>query len=267
MGPGILPHGEDAMSFQACAALVERGDSVRFRAVMAAPVQARRVLFALYAFNIEVARAPWVTKEPMIAEMRLQWWRDALEEVAGGGPVRRHEVVDELAAVLDADGARCLDALVAARRWDVYTDAFEDQAHFDEYLDATAGHLMWTAARLLGEAPEEAVRAFARASGIANLFHAIPALEARGRKPLLDGTVQGVAALADDGLAHWQQARAARRSVRGGASAALLSGWQSAPILRQAKRDPQRVAQGALGQSPFGEALRIAQVSLLGWWR
>ena len=76
------------MSFDACAALVERGDPQRFRAAMAAPPEARRVLFPLYAFNVEVARAPWVTQEPMIAEMRLQWWRDALEEIAMGGRVR-----------------------------------------------------------------------------------------------------------------------------------------------------------------------------------
>ncbi|MEQ8366967.1 MAG: phytoene synthase, partial [Roseicyclus sp.] len=62
------------MSLQACAELVARGDPDRFRATMAAPVDARRVLFPLYAFNIEVSRAPWVTAEPMIAEMRLQFW-------------------------------------------------------------------------------------------------------------------------------------------------------------------------------------------------
>mgnify|MGYP003628551030 FL=1 len=109
---------------------------------MAAPVAARRVLFPIYAFNVEVARAPWVTEEPMIAEMRLQWWRDALEEMASGGTVRRHEVTLPLADVVDGDGARALDRLVAARRWDVYKDGFEDAEHFKEYLDATAGELM-----------------------------------------------------------------------------------------------------------------------------
>ena len=53
----------------ACAALVARGDPPRFRAAMAAPVAMRRLLFPLYAFNLEVARAPWVTQEPMIALM------------------------------------------------------------------------------------------------------------------------------------------------------------------------------------------------------
>ena len=68
----------------ACAKLVERGDPLRFRAVMAAPSDLRPALFTLFAFNLEVARAPWVTKEAMIAEMRLQWWHDALGEIANG---------------------------------------------------------------------------------------------------------------------------------------------------------------------------------------
>ena len=66
----------------ACADIVRRADPARFQAAMAAPVAARSVLFPIYAFNVEVARAPWVTSEPMIAEMRLQWWVDALEEIA-----------------------------------------------------------------------------------------------------------------------------------------------------------------------------------------
>ncbi|MGB3250003.1 MAG: squalene/phytoene synthase family protein, partial [Tabrizicola sp.] len=72
------------MTVAACAGLVQRGDPDRFRAVMAAPVEARAQLFPLYAFNLEVARAPWVTQEPLIAEMRLQWWRDVVENAASG---------------------------------------------------------------------------------------------------------------------------------------------------------------------------------------
>ena len=49
------------MSVAACAALVERSDPERYLAVMAAPVWARERLFPLYAFNLEVARAPWVS--------------------------------------------------------------------------------------------------------------------------------------------------------------------------------------------------------------
>ncbi|MGR3618044.1 MAG: squalene/phytoene synthase family protein, partial [Roseovarius sp.] len=72
------------MTLQACADLVRRGDPDRFLATMAAPPPARRILFPLYAFNLEVARAPWMVSEPMIAEMRLQFWRDVVEEMGQG---------------------------------------------------------------------------------------------------------------------------------------------------------------------------------------
>jgi hypothetical protein len=78
-----LVRGAPGMSLQACAEMVARGDPDRFRAAMAAPLAARQMLFPLYAFNIEVSRAPWVTAEPIIAEMRLQFWRDVIEETRG----------------------------------------------------------------------------------------------------------------------------------------------------------------------------------------
>ncbi|WP_341365658.1 squalene/phytoene synthase family protein [Yoonia sp. BS5-3] len=254
------------MSLNACAALVQRADPARFRATMTAPVPARRVLFPIYAFNVEVARAPWVTEEPMIAEMRLQWWRDALEEIAAGGPARKHEVVDALAQVLDPEGAKLLDGLVAARRWDIYKDPFEDTAHFDSYIDATAGHLMWTAARLLGAAPEQIVRDFAAGSGIANWFQAIPDLEERGRKPLVDGSADGVKALARQGLDRLKAATAARRRMPADAAPALLAGYAARPTLQRVARRPAIVSEGRTVPHPMRDQLRFLHVALRGWW-
>ena len=255
------------MSVTACAALVEQADPLRFRVAMAAPVPARQILFPLYAFNVEVARAPWVTQEAMIAEMRLQWWRDALEEIAEGKTPRKHEVVDALAQCLDAEGARCLDGLIAARRWDIYKDAFEDRTHFDDYITATSGHLMWTAARLLGPANEAVARDFAYAVGVANIFQAIPALEAQGRKPLIDGTEAGVKALAETALARMYQAKGERGQVSKAASSALIAGYHAKPILRRVIADPASVAQDALATNPGRDSLRFANVNLCGWWR
>ncbi len=250
------------MSFDAdlnaCAALVERGDPLRFRCAMAAPVAARRVLFPLYAFNVEVSRAPWVTQEAMIAEMRLQWWRDALEEIAVGGTVRRHEVVTPLAAVLNADQARLLDETVAARRWDIYRDPFDDEAHFARYIDQTAGHLMWVAASTLGRAEEVTVRRAAYASGIAAWFKAIPALEDAGRVPLLDGTADGVRGLAVLALNKLRSARRARKSVDHAARVALLPAAAAGAVLGAAKDDPSRVANGTLPEPGPRFTLRAA---------
>lgn len=248
----------------ACAEVVERGDADRFRAAMAAPPAAREVLFPLYAFNVEVARAPWVTLEPMIAEMRLQWWRDALEEIAGAGPVRRHEVVTPLAAILTADMAERLDEVVAARRWDIYKESFEDRTHFDRYIDQTSGTLMWTAARLLGQTDEAPVRDIAFAAGVAGFLRAIPTLEDAGRVPLLDGTPDGVRSLASKALRRLSDGRAQQGRIVVSARPALLPAWQAGAILKQAQAQPERVAAGLLGQSGAKSRLSLMLKSTLG---
>jgi 15-cis-phytoene synthase len=254
------------MSFQACAALVERGDPDRFLATMAAPPNARAVLFPLYAFNLEVARAPWVASEPMIAEMRLQFWRDVAEEIGQGTPPRAHEVAEPLSRAIRAADAELLDALVAARRWDIYKDAFEDEAHFDGYIDATSGNLAWLAARVFGapDSAERAVRDIAWGGGVAGFLRAVPELEARGRVPLLDGRPEGVKALADRALSRFRQGKAAQSAIPAAARPALYAFWQAEPILKAAFANPLRVADGALAGSDFARRARLLRVSLTG---
>ena len=255
-----------AEDLAACAELLHRADPDRFRAVMAAPPPARGVLFPLFAMNVEVSRAPWVTQEPMIAEMRLQWWRDALAEIAAGDAVRRHEVVTPLAGVLSSEQAEALDEYVSVRRWDIYKEPFEDEAHFDHYIDRSAAGLLWAAAATLGAAEERVVRDFGFAMGVANWLRAVPELEARGRVPLLDGRPEGVRALAEKGLDHLSRARAARRAVSPQARPALLAGWQTGVILRQAQKDPGRVAAGALGRSEAGKRLALMARAATDRW-
>ncbi len=240
----------------ACAKLVEQGDPARFRTVMAAPVAARAKLFPLYAFNVEVSRAPWVTQEPMIAEMRLQWWRDALEEISTGAEVRRHEVVTPLAALISPDQAKALDQLVAVRRWDCYKDPFEDDGHLKEYLRTSSGTLMRIAAELLGGTTEAAEDA-GYGLGVANWLRAIPELEAQKRIPLVDGTEAGVRALAQDGLDAF--ARAKSTTIERAIRPALWPATGADTVLKAAINTPQRVADGTLPEpSNIGFTLRAA---------
>jgi phytoene/squalene synthetase len=250
----------------ACAALVQRADPDRFLSAMAAPVAARRVLFPLYALNVEVSRAPWVTQETMIAEMRLQWWRDALGEIASGQAVRRHEVVTPLARILSPEIAAGMDEMVAVRRWDIYRDPFEDDVHFTRYIEQSAGTLMWATARSLGADRGEVVRDAGYAAGLANWLVAVPELEARGRIPLLDGRPDAVRALAERGLERLARARAARVSVPVAARPALLAAWQAGAILRQAQRDPGAVAAGRLGVGPLRKRLALMARAASGQW-
>ena len=258
------------MTVAACAAIVQRGDPDRFLAVMAAPVAARARLFPLYAFNLEVARAPWVTQEPMIAEMRLQWWRDTVAAMAGPGPAGAHEVVAPLADVVRGQALPLpvLDRLIEARRWDVYRDPFADRDAFDAYLEDTGAGLMWLAAAALGAGPEVEPVACAAgwAAGLAGFLRAVPALEARGRVPLTDGRAEAVAGLARHGLEKLAQARAGRTLVPRHAAPAFLAGWQTEGLLRKVLAEPGRVAAGAMGLSGFARRGGLLWASLTGRW-
>lgn len=246
----------------ACAALVEKGDPVRFRATMAAPVPARRVLFPLYAFNLEVARAPWVTSEPLIAEMRLQWWRDALEEIATGSLVRRHEVVTPLAQILSPEQARDLDELVAARYWDIYKDPFTDTADLTRYLTATSAILTRVAGEALGATDPRALTAFGLATGIANWLTAIPELLSRGRQPLPDMSPEAQRELAQTGLSQLQTAR--QSPLPKPARPALLSGWLTKTLLTRAAQDPARITAGTLHPSPAKSQFLLVKQAITG---
>lgn len=254
------------MSFEACGRLVERGDPDRFLAAMSAPVDVRGRLFALYAFNLEVARAPWLTKEQMIAEMRLQWWRDVVEEIAKGGPVRAHEVSQLLTETVVAGGVSTdvLDKMVEARRWDIYRETFDDEAQLWDYLDATGGGLMWASAQALGaQAEQEAdIRSVGRASALASWLMAVPELEEKKWSPLPDGRPQAVASIAAQGL----EMLTSVKGDFGQANAALRAGWRSATILKQASKEPERVAQGALGGSEFKRKTSLMWKAMRGAW-
>ncbi|MBM7067326.1 squalene/phytoene synthase family protein [Actibacterium sp. 188UL27-1] len=250
------------MSVAACAALVQRGDPDRFAATMAVPVAARAVLFPIYAFALEVSRAPWVTAEPMIAEMRLQWWRDALGEIADGGVIRRHEVVTPLAEILSPDVARLLDGAVAARRWDIYREPFEDAAHFEDYLHKTAAVPVWAGMATLGAAEEMRPAALdcGWAIGLARFLMAVPELQARGRHPLVQG--QSIADLAQQGLDRLSRKRALRRRVGSVIGAPLLEGWMAAPILDAVRRDPDLLGRGGPSFSPFRRHWRLLRAAI-----
>ena len=238
------------MTLAACAEIVRRGDPDRFLCAMAAPPAARRVLFPIYAFNVEIARAPWVSPQPLIARMRLQWWQDALAEIAEGRPVRRHEVTGPLADAIEAPIARVLVGCAGARGREIDGAPFRDAAELMGWLGETAGALMWASAGALGAPPghERAVRATGAAQGLAQWLLAVPELTARGRRPLPDGTPDAVAALARAALSALDP-----RAATGPARAALLPARLARPVLARAARDPAAVAEGRLALSDFAK--------------
>ncbi len=250
--------------------MVAGGDPDRYRAALAASDTDRAALMVLYAFNLEIARAPYLTEEPLIARMRLQFWEDVLDGIAAGGTPPAHEVASPLAEIccaraLPLEAAR---AMVAARGWDIEREPFADTRALVAHLEASSGSLMWLAARALG-APEETapvVHAMGLATGVANWLVAVPALQVAGRKPLVDGSDAGIRALARLGQEHLARARAARAQVPARAAPALLAGWQTGGILARAVQAPGRVRDGALLSSEFRRRGALMLRALSGRW-
>ncbi|WP_099826533.1 squalene/phytoene synthase family protein [Oceaniglobus indicus] len=252
------------MSVDACADLVRRGDPDRFLATMATPPAARAVLFPLYAFNVEVSRAPWLTAEPLIAEMRLQWWRDALDEIATGGIVRRHDVVVPLAGVIDAKDAADLDRLITARKWDIERDPFAGLEDLERYLSDTGGTLMAVATRALGGADTDRAATIGTVGATANYLMAVPALIAEGRQPLVGDAQNCIRTLAERQLDRVKQHAGARNKASAALRRAWLSAWRARAILRRAAEDPDAVLEGRLAGSEFRRRTSLLAATRLG---
>ena len=101
--------------------LVRSADRDRFLGALFAPEPARTDLLALLAFNHELARTRSVTREPMLARIRLEWWREAVGEAAGAGKPRAQPVVESLSETIRRLRLRREDlvALIDAREEEI----------------------------------------------------------------------------------------------------------------------------------------------------
>jgi len=154
---------------------VRRSDPDRWLAsrFIADPAQ-RADVIALYAFDHVLARVPFQVSEPLMGEIRLTWWGEALDEIFEGRTVRSHPAALGLAAAVRGRGLdrAPLDALIEARMGDLEPQPFADEAAAIAYADMTAGALMQSAAQALGApAAFEPARLAGRAYGLALMAH------------------------------------------------------------------------------------------------
>lgn len=269
------------MSVDACAAMVREADPDRFASAMCAPMPQRADLMVIYAFNVEVARAPWVTEETMIAEMRLQWWKDAVAEIFDEKNVRRHEVVTPLKDVVTRAGLerRLFDELIEARRFDIYREGHSSRAAFDAYIAATSGNVMEMAGRVLGATSSEPFQSFGYALGVSNLIKALPELYMRGRHPIpvnnldrnacVEGRVSDELAASLSSIANdaWAAARHARKmKIVKNVHPALLAGWYLERPLKAAANAPASILKRDFAASPLHRSARLLWLNLSGRW-
>ena len=251
------------------AALVRRHDPDRFLTALFAPPAKREPLFALIAFNHELARAREATSEPHLALIRLQWWRD----VVAGAP-RRHEVATPLSAALDAGLLHRGDLLAMIDAREAETEpAIETLPVWLDYLHGTSGGLAVAAGQLLGASEPEALRPFGAAYGIAGVLRSIPHLARQQRcllpldvlaahglspetviaAPTSQPVLRAVATLASQGRSLLEQARGAR-IPRSAIAAALPAVFARRDFARRSLYAPRGL----------GDRLAVVRAALAG---
>lgn len=177
------PHAAD---YAYCEDVLRRDDQDRWLASLFVPGALRPHFYALYAFSHEIARVREIVSEPLLGEIRFQWWRDALEGTGETG-AKANPVG---AALLDTIGRFRLPKaplleLIDARLRDLYGDPVDSASALKSYTEATCSNLFRLAALILdqGKAAEElGLPGHAGiAYGITGLLRALPWHCARGQ--------------------------------------------------------------------------------------
>jgi phytoene synthase len=275
-----------APALSPAAALVRRFDPDLFYAALFAPRHARERLMVLYAFDIELSRAAGRASEHLIAQMRLQWWRDVIAGIEVGEPPRQHDIAGPLHGLLTQQPLPGDDLAKLADARELELDGNFDERQLAAWLDGRFAALTRLAANLLvGEDPatRRAASAVGQAMGTAFALRSAVALATEANQFLLPGlapedraalalgrtTVHVRAAaqrLAEGALAPLAAARDARQSVPRAATPALLPVWRAEKVLARALQPGFDLQRDLAQEGPGGRGLALAWRALRGRW-
>jgi phytoene synthase len=162
--------------FAHCAQLVQQADRDRFIASLFAPADKRDGLYALYAFNAEIARVREVAHQALAGEIRLQWWSDVIA-CERTGEARANPVAAALLATIERhrlSPARLI-TMVEAHRFDLYDGPMRDLAQLETYAKQTSSAPFALAVQILAGAEADAICAPAGvAYAVTGLLRALP---------------------------------------------------------------------------------------------
>ena len=198
-------------------ALVRAHDLDRYISILLSPAETRADLLTLHAFDAELARIPATVTDPLIGEIRLQWWRDALAPLlrsALGGTRQRppaghrtgHPVADDLFEVVDRRrlSAGLLHGMIDARSTELSDAPLADEAQLMAYIAKTDAALLQLTARVLdGNDPPASLDtgmtdAAGRTIGLVRLARRL-LLHAKGAEILVPSTLWPLADRAGNG--------------------------------------------------------------------
>lgn len=171
-----------ADAYERAADTVHAADRDRYVANLFTPEPFRKHLFALHAFNAEVARIREKVSDPMLGEIRMQWWRDAVTSGIGDHPVATalNATIAKFALPKDA-----FLRLIDARVFDLYDDPMPSLNDLEGYAGDTCSSLIQLAAIILAEGHDPGTAEAAGHAGVAyalaGIMRALPFHARRGQ--------------------------------------------------------------------------------------
>uniref|UniRef100_A0A0P4VY62 NADH dehydrogenase (ubiquinone) complex I, assembly factor 6 n=2 Tax=Scylla olivacea TaxID=85551 RepID=A0A0P4VY62_SCYOL len=163
---------------QYCLDAVRRYDYENFLALLLLPQGARSAGTAVRAFNVEVAQVQDVTSEVLIAKMRLQFWRETLDEIYNDD-VPRQPVAMELHRAIRKHrlSRRWLRSLVDAREEQLERRYFPSITELEAYSEKSNSSLYYLILQALGSEnlhADHAASHLGKAEGIIKSLRGIP---------------------------------------------------------------------------------------------
>lgn len=152
---GMATRGEEALAaaYAEAAAQLRAADRELFLLALVAPLPVRPALFALFAFFAEIALIGRRSGEALPGEIRLQWWAEVLS-----GERAQDAAASPLAIALADAITRAnlpvapFQAMIEARRFDLYNDPMSDWPTCETYCAETYAALIRLQGLVLGGA-------------------------------------------------------------------------------------------------------------------
>jgi phytoene synthase len=148
--------------------VLPRSEDIRLACAFIPDVEKRAEVMVLFAFLETLREIPERTTDPLMGEIRLRWWYEAIEEIEQGRPVRYHPLTEALKAIIERHGLATKDIL----------DLIEGQMPLLDkgpltirdalgVADRGEGHLFRMASQVLGETAD--LTGVARFYGLARI--------------------------------------------------------------------------------------------------
>ncbi|MCR6661251.1 MAG: squalene/phytoene synthase family protein [Asticcacaulis sp.] len=81
--------------------LLPKSEDVRLACAFIPDVDKRAEVLALFAFLETLREIPERTTDPLMGEIRLRWWYEAIEAIEQGRPVRYHPLTEAIKAMVE----------------------------------------------------------------------------------------------------------------------------------------------------------------------